>query len=467
MIPQKPSGNFIGRHKELLALKQMYESPSSVLVPIYGRRRVGKSELILQFLKKKQGVYFLGKQASAELQKQEFLLEIAQVLQEPLLPALASESWKKILYSITEKIRGSKKFILVFDEFQWTVKTSPELPSVLQDIWDNVWSKNHKMFLILCGSYVGFMEREVLGAKSPLYGRRTGQIFLKPMDYQQAAEFHPNYSFVDQARVYFLCGGIPLYLKNFQQELSIETNLMINFLNEFAPLFREADFLLREELNEVERYYAILTSLADRTKALLQIAKEMHLDERKLYYYLQNLVELGYVRRKYPLSLGYPLKRSVRFELSDPLLKFWFRFIYPHMSAIVYLGQERAFKDKIAPVLESYFGSCFEKLCKEALVNLYRKEHVVTEFEIGEYWDKKVQIDLVGHRKDGIIDLGECKWGQIHSVASVIQDLNRKISLYPNPANASIRSHIFLKKKLQIPRTRSIAFHTLEELYKL
>src|SRR5262249_37734947 len=157
-------------------------------------RRVGKSELILQFLKGRPGVYFVGKKAPAGLQVREFLQEAAAVLDEPLLATFPAESWGAALDAVVSSWRGEGKLILALDEFQWTVEASPELPSELQVRWDRQWRDSGRVFLILCGSYVGFMEREILGRKSPLFGRRTAQIPLRPFGYREAALFHPRYS---------------------------------------------------------------------------------------------------------------------------------------------------------------------------------------------------------------------------------------------------------------------------------
>jgi AAA+ ATPase superfamily predicted ATPase len=157
---------FIARETELAALQQAYQGPHSAFWPIYGRRRVGKSELILQFGKNHPTLYLVGKRAPADQMMREFLEGAAIFLQEPLLASMPVESWRKTIEAVVQRWGKKDKLILVFDEFQWLVEKSPELPSVLQELWDRNWSKSGRMFLILCGSYIGFMEREVLGQKS-------------------------------------------------------------------------------------------------------------------------------------------------------------------------------------------------------------------------------------------------------------------------------------------------------------
>ena len=458
---------FIGRHRELALLEDAWAGSSSAFIPIYGRRRVGKSELILRFLDGKSGIYFLGKQAPAALQIREFLEEAAAVLDDPVLAGFSNEGWGPALDAVVSRRRPGSKLVLAFDEFQWTAGASPELPSLLQERWDRRWKSSGDVILILCGSYVGFMEREVLGRESPLFGRRTAQIQLRPFGFREAAEFHPGYGPSDRARTYFLCGGVPFYLQFFSDRSSVETNVVRELLTEHAPLFREGEFLLREELREMESYYAILTAIAAGHTANQAISRATGLDPRRLHYYLQQLRELGYLLRRYPLTGDKPAAREVRWDLDDPLLRFWFRFIFPNTSYILHMGPERAMADRIRPRLDAYFGLCFERLCREALPLLYRREGVTAAFEIGEYWSKASQIDVVGLRDDGWTDLGECKWGSIRSTRSVEQELDRKAAAYPNRRGATLGRRIFVRRLPAAvqPASGTVRWHVLEDLY--
>jgi AAA+ ATPase superfamily predicted ATPase len=461
--------SFIGRKRELGVLNDAWKTDRSAFIPVYGRRRVGKSELLVHFMEGKGGLYFVGKRAPAGAQIQEFLETAARALQEPLLAQTRVTTWRAALELVTTRRKGHGKLILVLDEFQWTAEASPELPSVLQELWDRAWSRSRRVLLILCGSYLGFMEREVLGRRSPLFGRRTAQILLRPFNHLEAAAFHRRLSAEDHARVYAICGGVPAYLLAFDEELSIEQNLIAHMLDESSALAREPEFLLREELRDLIPYHAVLMALARGKTNPAQLGRTTGIDVRGLNYHLNTLVELGYVHRRYPLTEAKPNVRSVRYALDDPLLRFWFRFVFPRQSLVRLLGPARAFAEVIKPELDAYFGRCFERLCRESLPRLYVREGVRAPFNVGEYWDGDVQIDVVGVRDDHWTDLGECKWGDLASLPALAAELEEKVPQYPNARNATIGRRLFirsLKSKGQGP-LEGVRVHTLKDLYEL
>ena len=462
--PDPQQEPFIGRTAELAMLEAAYAGKDSAFIPIYGRRRIGKSELILHFLRNKPGLYHVGKLAPSGLQLRELLVDAAGVVGEPLLATVTAEDWRLALDTIVERWRGPKRLVLALDEFQWSAQAAIGLPSILQELWDRKWRRGGKVMVILCGSYVGFMEREVLGKKSPLFGRRTAQIKLSPFSYREAAEFHPRWSLVDRAQAYFLCGGVPLYLRAFDASRSIRSNIEANFLSEHAALFQEPEFLLREELRDVQNYYGVLWAIAAGHATQREIAAATGLPERSLHYWLEQLLQLGYIGRCHPLIAG-RFARSVRFVLDDALLRFWFRFVFPHRSFIQQRGARAAWSELVSGQLDAYFGSCFERLAREALPDLYERERVAASYTIGEYWDREVQIDVVGSRDDGRVDLGEVKWGTVRSATGLVGELEAKIPRYPNPGNATIERRFFVRAR---PRTRSPLpgrWHDLEDLY--
>jgi AAA+ ATPase superfamily predicted ATPase len=333
-------------------------------------------------------------------------------------------------------------------------------------LWDREWQHTGKVMLIIAGSYVGFMEREVLGSKQPLGGRRTAQIQLQPFKFTESAKFHPGYSREDQARVYFITGGVPLYLLAFQENLSVAQNIRGTFLNEFAPLSREPEFLLREELQGLQKFQAVLDTLAVGRQSLRDIGKALGLDPRAISYQLGTLMDIGYVEREFPLTKRKPSPKDVRYSLKDALLRFWYRFVFPNLSRIRE-NPNAAFDALIAPQLDSFYGACFERLCREALAQLYLKEAAHASTQVGEYWsNKELQIDVVGIRTDNWIDLGECKWGAVTSVPALVSELEAKVEKYPNPTNATLGRMLFTRRPLQIEKS-GLRHFSLEDMFGL
>lgn len=460
---------FVGRSNELRLLAQAAESPRSAFIPIYGRRRVGKSELILKFMKDHPGVYYLGKQSPQGLQVREFLTQASVALEMPLLAELRIADWSTALKTVVEQWRSASpdcKLVLALDEFQWIAASDPGIVSALQECWDRNWRSSGSVVLLLCGSYLGFMKREVLGRSSPLFGRRTAQIHLQPFNYREAAQFHPRWSRIDQARAYFLVGGLPQYLLCLDDGRSIDSNIRENLLDEFAPLFHEPAFLLREELREVAPYHAVLFAIASGERTARAVADATGLPERNLHYYFEQLVAMGYVRRRYPLDGGRPNPKQVRFSIDDPLLRFHFRFLFPNTSALKSAGVARTFAEAIKPSLDFWFGEGFERLCREALPRIYAAEALGAAFEVGEFWSKETQIDVVGLRGDNWTDLGECKWGAVRSPKALEDELARKAGLFRNSRGATLNKRYFVRNK-PASRADDDAWYSLEDLYAL
>lgn len=463
------SGPFLGRKRELAALEAAWRKKGGAFVPIYGRRRVGKSELIRHFLADKTAIYHVGNLAPAGLQIRELMVQAARVLDEPLLAQVAVSDWRQALQIIDERWRGPGKLVLALDEFQWTVGASPELPSLLQELWDRRW-QHGRVMLILCGSFVGFMEREVLGARSPLFGRRTAQIQLAPFGFREAAEFHPRWSRVDQARLWFLVGGVPAYLRAFDPDASVEQGLAAALLSELAPLYREPEFLLREELRDVAGYQAVLYAIAGGAGTPREIAAASGLPERGLHYHLEQLVQLGYVARRRPLTTETAGKRTragLRFALDDALLRTWFRFVFDQRSEIARLGPTAAMTELVRPQLDAFYGAGFERMAREALPLLWEAEGVSGAGHVGEFWGKDVQIDVVGVRRDGWVDLGECRWGAVGSAAALTSELARRVARYPNPRNATLAQRVFVRSHRRGPAATAtgVKWHSLDDLY--
>lgn len=461
--PAIPS-DFVGRAAELAALERHYRATRAGLIPVYGRRRVGKTELLLHFSARKPTVYFTASDKLRAPQLVDFVRAAADWLDAPHLAEAAPTTWEAALRLVLGAAPPQRKLVLVLDEFQWLCASSPELPSVLQKLWDHEWQRGNRLLLILCGSFIGFMEREVLGAKSPLHGRRTADLRLEPFGFREAAQFHPRWSLEEKARAYFVCGGVPAYLRRFDPARSVAQNIATEFFAIDAFFQREPDFLLREELAEVKQAASVLEATARGRHSQSEIARSIGLSTAALAPHLRNLVALGYLERVFPLVPGgRPPRTSVLYRVADPLLRFWYRFVEPHWSTLRRFTPERAFEQLVAPQWDAYCGDSFERLCREALPLLYAAEGVSGRFEVGEFWDRTVQIDVVGLRSDGRVDLGECKWLGRDGLAGAARELTARVANYPGSAR-TVQPRLFVRAR---PKSPAIEFpiHGLRELY--
>jgi AAA+ ATPase superfamily predicted ATPase len=453
----------VGRTAELRALERRYASARSELIPVYGRRRVGKTELLLRFAAGKPTVYFSASDRLRTTQIGDFLRAAAEWLGAAHLAGTGPLSWEVALKLVVAAAPPGRKLVLVLDEFQWLCRSSPELPSTLQRLWDLEWQRGTGLCVILCGSFIGFMEREVLGARSPLHGRRTASIRLEPFGFREASAFHPRWSVEEQARARFVCGGIPAYLRRFDPSRSVAQNIAREFFEVDAFFLREPEFLLREELAEVKQAASVLEAVALGRHGQSRIARAIGMTASALAPHLRNLVALGYMERVFPLSPRRPPRTSVVYRIADPLLRFYFRFVEPHLSALRRRSGARAFEQIVAPEWDSFCGEGFERLCREALPLLYDEEGVSQRFEVGEYWDRDVQIDVVGLRADGWVDLGECRWSAGAGLVTVARELAARAHRFP-AGGRSVRHRLFVRRR---PATvpQHVSVHDLASLH--
>lgn len=439
------SPHFVGRRRELAALAAAYAARTAQLLPVYGRRRVGKTELLRRFAGGKPAVFFSAAQKLRQSQLADFLRAAASHLDRSFLGELRTDSWDTALRAVREAAPRDRKLLLVLDEFQWLCASAPELPSVLQRLWDEHWQHDPRVMLVLCGSAIGFMEREVLGAKSPLFGRRTGQMRIEPLSFADAGGFFPRWTLAERARAWFVAGGVPAYLRQLDAGESVAQNLARLVFQPDGFFQQEPAFLLREELAEPSHAFSILQAVGLGRQGQKEVADEVGLKPNALDRHLKALVALGYMERVQPLTPGQPSRKAVQYRVADPLLRFWFRYVEPHQHEIGRLEPARAFEQIVQPTWEAHCGDGFERLCRDALPGIYAREGVPGRCRVGDYWSREVQIDVVGLRSDGVVDLGECKWGEHAGVAAAARELAAAATHYP-AGKSRVRPLVFLRK---------------------
>lgn len=409
---------FIGRERELASLETMYQKDTFQMMVLYGRRRIGKTTLLNEFSRNKDPLFYTGIETKDSENLQEFGgTAFSHFHIEG--SGLTFSSWQDILSFITSRIKAassSKRQLIILDEYPYIADASPELASLLQREIDLSWSRMNVM-LILCGSSVTFMQEEVLGEKSPLYGRRTGQMDLLPLDYRTSALFVPDYTPEEKAIVFGVTGGIPKYLSVFDASLPLHENIQHNYFLSSGYFYEEPMNLLRQEFRDVPLYYAIVNAIGQGCTQVNEISDRTGFDSSRLAPALRKLEAVRIVRRDVPI-LNEKNKKLVQYVLEDGMFRFWFRFVSRGAGAIERGYGERYYQNMVKPFLHEYMGPIFELICQEYTFRvgaLGRFGGMITR--IGKwrgndpYRRTPSDIDVVGiDEMDKKAVIGECKF---------------------------------------------------------
>jgi AAA+ ATPase superfamily predicted ATPase len=328
---------FIDREAEIQFLLEREGSNKAELIVVYGRRRVGKTELLKEAFKKEKAIFFVADLGSDQDQRRRLSEAIGGLYPSPLLQSEQPPEWDPLLRYLIE-LGKKERTILILDEFPYLCSSQPALPSILQRIWDEIGKKS-RLYLILCGSFVSFMEREILGHKSPLYGRRTGQLLVQPLPLNTLKGFFPGYSSEDRISAYAILGGVPAYLMQFSDHVSVARNIKRQVLHPTAFLYDEVRFILMEELRDPKLYLSILQSIAFGNTRLNDIVQRTGIERGPVSKYLSVLQELRLIEREIPVTERHPEKsRKGIYRLADNFFRFWFRFVLPHRSRLAASG---------------------------------------------------------------------------------------------------------------------------------
>jgi AAA+ ATPase superfamily predicted ATPase len=420
---------FINRDRELDFLHKRYESRAAELILIYGRRRIGKTMLLLKLLESTKGVYFLADKRPEIGNIEELKNSMADFVADDVFRRARFGSWEELLGAFVERI-GNQRVALVIDEFPFLVENNQALPSTIAKLWDTVLVEKN-LFIVLCGSSIGMME-DLMGYRSPLYGRRTGQWQVMPMDLVQLRDFFPRHGPRDLMRIYGTLDMIPFYLRQFDAASSYLVNVEERILDTGSLLHIEAEFLLRQELREPTRYMAILKSISLGNTRFNQILDETDFDKSTVSKYLSVLEALQIVQQVYPVAER-QRRRKALYRLRDNYFDFWFRYVYPNRS-LLEQGRTSTVLEAVDRDLNHYLGKIMEKAAAEMLWNWERNGILPFRLrELGPWWEGSEEIDLVGHDGSSNILFVECKWKDLGFRESVriIEDLEEKQGLVP------------------------------------
>lgn len=421
---------FIGREAELSFLQDKYDEERGQLVVLYGRRRVGKTETLREFCKGKPHIFYSCTQSTDKVQ----LAKFSKQLFKENIPAKQYISefsdWESAFHSVLDLPYGDKKKLLIVDEFPYMCKGNKSIPSILQNLWD-AELKDKNVMIVLCGSAMSFIEKELLAEKNPLYGRATGIYKMKEMGFYDAVRFFPNYSDEDKVLAYSILGGIPHYLRQFRPDLSVAENIRKNILTKGCVLYSEVEFLLHQELRETPIYNSIIEAVALGNTKLNDISqKSLVEDTSKTSVYLKNLIELGIVEREFSIDSKIKEKANLNrgtYRLTDNFFRFWYAFVFTNFSQLEDGDVDGVYDYVISPALHEFASFSFEDICKEFVKELQKKNALPFRYSQMGRWigkttirDKdaenglriaETEIDLLGiSRSEKKYFVGECKF---------------------------------------------------------
>ncbi len=398
---------FINRETELDFLNEKWHSDESQLIIIYGKRRVGKTELSIQFAKDKPHIYFLCERITMRSQLKKFTEAVGEYFKDEFLPQEGFKDWETAFRYLSQK---NRKIAVIIDEFPYLVETDRAVPSSFQKAWD-IHLKDSKIYIMLLGSSISMMERTTLFYKAPLYGRRTGQFLIKPFKFKDTKKVFPDKSFEEILSIYTTVGGTALYLNKFHNRDYLDV-VKEDILKKGQPLYEEVEFLLREELKEPRNYFVILEALSLGKNKLSEIINETGFDKGTVSRYISILNDLQITRKEIPVTEKVPEKsRKGIYLIDDNFFSFWFRFIFRNRSLLEEHKTGEVIS-KIKRALPELLAKNYEKISGEILLDAIMNKKLPHKFEsYGRWWDKNEEIDLVAiNRQTNEILFGEVKW---------------------------------------------------------
>lgn len=438
---------FVGREREIADLDQAFKNDKACLAIVYGRRRIGKSTL-LQHVAKQHGrhIYFQATKIDDSMNIAALKSEIVKAIgADPILDGISD--WLGLLHYLAKAAEKHRNLVVIIDEFPYLLDSKGTLPSIIQKFWDTGAAELGNLKLVLCGSLISHMEG-LLSERNPLFGRKTLALSLEPMSLREAVQFMPEYTATDQITAYAIFGGIPHYLQMCDQSVPLKTNVKNILLTKTGALFEEPDYLLQSELQEPRRYASIIAAIASGATKLGEVVSRIQgmKDTTQITPYLDPLIRMRIIEKVRSLDAS-EHARDNRYYVSDPLFRFWYRFVLPNISAVTSGFGDDVYDRVISPHLSEYMGLAFEQICREH-VRLHAQEHfAVPASEIGKIWGADFDIDIAGRLLDQSTVFGECKWDNTLLSESVHELLTQNISKSKFVTTGKTKHSIYFSRK--------------------
>lgn len=431
--------SFVGREAELQLLDRLWARPEATLLILYGRRRVGKTRLLTHWLHQgsvgeadkdrlaRRVLYWVAEPSSARDQLRSFSQAVYNFAnpQAPAPEDFSYASWQQAWEQVAA-LAQNERLALLIDEFTYLLEIDSSIAGQLQNLWDHTLSRTN-LFLVICGSHLGMMQRHTLSYQAPLYGRAAAQLRLQPLPFGMTARYFPGFDADERVAIYAIWGGIPAYWERLDPAVTLSDNIRHELLTPNNLMQAEPRLLLQDFVNEPHNYVGILRAIANDARTQREIAAFTGLAQSHVSQYLSTLHDTGFVERRTPVTQG-ERSRLGRYHIVDPYLRFYYRFLASRQSQLALGIQEQSLAE-IRRHLRDFIGAnTWEELCQEWLLRAGAQEAVpVLADQVGSAWTRAAQVDVVGvNSMEKTLVLGECKWGPEPCSRSVLTDLIEK-----------------------------------------
>lgn len=428
---------FIDRKTEMAALEREYRRGGASLVVVYGRRRVGKTMLLVEFMKDKRAFYFLATEESEAQNRTSFKNLVADFVDDSLLRNASVDNWDDLFARLTKE--DGERIVIVMDEFQYLGKANAAFPSVFQRIWDTIL-KDRNVMVVLCGSLITMMVDQALSYSSPLYGRRTAQLRMTQLPFSCYREFFGEKSERELVELYSVTGGIPKYIELFEDAPDIYDAIARNILDRSSFLYDEPNFLLQKEVGDIGSYFSIIKAIAAGNRKLGKIAGALEVKQTSLTKYLKTLADLDLVEREVPVTETNPQKsKRGLYRIKDNFLLFWFRFVFPSLGLIESGHPDAVLKKIEEGFVDGHAAYVYEQVCREKIWQLYASgTWPFAPCRVGRWWGvNDVEIDLVAISDADDVAFGECKFWKGPVGINVLRELEAKSVAVPRSGSGN------------------------------
>lgn len=449
------TGVFLDREEDLRALEEIYRRPGAQLAVVYGRRRVGKTRLLLQFVKDKPHVFYTAIKKTETQQAIDFSAEM-DALAARATPILFS-NWQNAIGHMFESYVGRPdKVVVVIDEFPEVWEQNRSVPGEISARLER-YSREANLMLVLCGSAVRQME-QLLGGREPLYLRQSLMLKVRPLDFAQASPFLMGWDFTRRVEGYAVMGGMPMYLSEAAEHGNVRDFLAAKVVNPRGLFFNEGNTIVGQELGDVAMFFGLLEAIAGGAGKLAEISSAVGKKAEDISAYLRKLEGIELVKREVPATEKNPAKsKKGRYEIKDNFIRTWFRFVYPY-TGLIDAGQQRLVMSRVEAGMSTFLGRPTEEVVRQGVLTENARGNLpITLSRIGRYWDKSTEIDIcgVGEKKREFI-WGECKWQNSWMGAGIYHSLREKVEASGvNPGGKNL--YLLCSKSGFTPKLTAIA----------